>query len=152
MRQRLLMKDLWLIFTSEGKHDHCVGPVNGDETVLEYSSGPWSLKVKITSRGVKGWKDLRKIFWSVTASSAPQTLQNTKGDRTTLSAGWNCAARRPQFKYDWLSINTVGKTATTWSLLIASRHTCLTFRETLEWYHSVEILAWRQNTEYYLPS
>ena len=34
-----------------------------------------------------------------------------KGE-TTISTGWNCAARLPHLKYDWLS-STVAKTATT---------------------------------------
>ena len=82
LRQRLSMEDLWLIFTSEGNHVYCVGLVNGDKIILQYS-GPRSLKAIVTSRRAKGWKDLRKIIWSVTVPSAPRTLR-AKGDRTTL--------------------------------------------------------------------
>ena len=30
--------------------------------------------------------------------------------RKTITTGWDCVPRRPQCKYDWLSINPVGKT------------------------------------------
>ena len=54
---------------------YCVGLVNGEKTVLEYS-GPWSLKAKVTSRGAKGWKDLLLSPHRRIPASAPLTLQS----------------------------------------------------------------------------
>ena len=52
---------------------YCVGLVNGEKTVLEYS-GPWSLKAKVTSRG--GWKDLLLSPRRRLPALAPLTLQS----------------------------------------------------------------------------
>ena len=81
LRRRLYMEDLWPIFISEGNHVYCVGFVNGDKIVLQYSR-PWSLKAKVTSRGARGWKDLLKYHRAVGAPNFAEC--EIKSDITTL--------------------------------------------------------------------